>query len=138
SPERWSEILRQITSLFLIDAHRLTDTQIKVFDAVFLQLVERVDAQTLAFLSENLSGIGAAPPNTMRRLAFHDDISVAGAVLRRSNHLTDKNLVEIASLRGEEHLLEIASRQTVSASLSDELVARGELSVLRRLTQNLG
>jgi hypothetical protein len=138
SPERWSEILRQITSLFLIAAHRLTDAQIVVFDAVFLQLVERVDAQTLALLSGNLSGLSTAPPNTMRRLALHDEILVAGPVLRRSNHLTDRNLVEIASLRGEEHLLEIASRKTVSASLSDELVARGELSVLGRLTQNLG
>ena len=138
SPERWSEILRQMTSLFQTHAHRLTDAQIVVFDTVFLQLVGRVDAQTLVFLSDNLSGLSTAPPNTMRRLAFHNDISVAGAVLRRSTHLTDKNLVEIASLRGEEHLLEIASRQTVSASLSDELVARGELSVLSRLTQNLG
>lgn len=138
SPERWCEILRQMTSLFLMDAHRLTGAQIVVFDAVFLQLVERVEAQTLALLSDNLSGVSAAPPNTMRRLAFHDDILVAGPVLRRSNHLTDGNLVEIANLRSEAHMLEIASRQTVSASLSDELVARGELSVLSRLTQNLG
>lgn len=138
SPERWSEILRQIASLFLIDAHRLTDAQIVIFDAVFLQLVERVDAQTLAFLSDNLSGVSAAPPNTMRRLAFHDDILVAGPVLRRSNHLTNGSLVEIANLRSEKHMLEIAGRQTVSASVSDELVARGEVSVLSRLIQNLG
>lgn len=138
SPERWSEILRQLTSLFLIDAHRLTDAQIVVFDAVFLQLMERVDAQTLALLSDNLAALSTAPLSTLRRLALHDDILVAGPVLRRSNHLTDRNLVEIARLRGEEHLLEIAGRQTVSASLSDELVARGELSVLSRLTENLG
>lgn len=138
SPERWSEILRQITSLFLTDAYRLSDAQIVLFDTVFHQLVERVDAQTLAVLSDKLSGISAAPPNTVRLLASHTDVLVAGPVLRRSNRLTDRNLVEIANLRSEEHMLEIASRQTVSASLSDELVARGELSVLSRLTQNLG
>jgi hypothetical protein len=109
-----------------------------LFDTVFLQLVERADAQTLALLSGKLSGISAAPPNTMRLLASHSDISVAGPVLRRSPHLTDSNLVEIANLRGEEHMLEIASRQTVSVSVSDELVARGVLSVLNRLTGNLG
>lgn len=138
SPERWSEILRQITILFLSDAYRFTNAQVVVFDTVFLELVDRVDTQTLALLSDSLSGVGAALPSTMRRLAFHDNISVAGAVLRRSNTLTDENLAEIAGQRSQEHLLEIASRQSVSASLSDELVARGELSVLRRLTQNLG
>jgi len=138
SPERWSEMLGQITILFLTDAYRFNDVQIALFDAVFLQLVERVNAQTLASLSDKLSGISAAPPDTMRRLALHGDILVAGPVLRRSRHLTDENLVEIANLRSEAHLLEIAGRQAVSASVSDELVARGELSVLRRLAQNLG
>ena len=136
--KRWSQLLGQITSLFVTDAHRFTDAQIVLFDAVFLQLVERVDAQALALLSSQLSEISAALPDTMRRLAFHDDISIAGPVLRRSNQLTDSNLLEIANLRSEEHMLAIAGRQTVSALLSDELVARGELSVLGRLTQNLG
>jgi len=138
TPERWSAILRQITSLFLSDAYRFTDDQAAVFDTVFVELVDRVDARALALLGDTLCGVGAALPNTMRRLASHDEISVAGTVLRRSDTLTDENLAEIAGLRGKEHLLEIASRQSVSASLSDKLVARGELSVLRRLTQNLG
>lgn len=138
SPERWSAILGQITSLFLTDAYRFTNAQIALFDTVFLQLVERVDKQTLVLLSDKLSGISAAPPDTIRRLAFDNDISVAGPVLRRSNHLTDEHLVGIANLRSEEHMLEIASRQTVNASVSEELVARGAESVICRLTENLG
>lgn len=138
SPERWSEILGQLTTLFLIDAGRFTDAQIALFDAVFLQLVVPAGTPALGLLSDKLSGISAAPPDTIRRLALHDDISVAGPILRRSNHLTDRNLLEIAKLRGEGHSLEIASRQTVSTSLSDELVARGELSILSRLALNLG
>jgi len=138
SPERWGEILRQMTTLFLADAHRLGRAQIAVFDDVFVRLMERVDAQALALLGNNLSGITAAPPNTVRQLAFHDDVSVAGAVLRRSGHLLDRDLVEIASVRGEQHLLEICGRQTVSAPLGDKLVERGEASVLGKLVQNLG
>lgn len=138
SPARWSEILRQITSLFLLDTHRLTDPHILLFDEVFVQLIDRVDSEALAFLSDKLSGLSAAPPHTMQRLAFHDDILVAGPALRRSNRLTDGDLVKIANLRSEQHMLEIASRQTISAALSDELVARGELSVLGKLTENLG
>jgi hypothetical protein len=138
SPERWAEILRQMTRLFLADADRLNGAQIAVFDEVFLRLMERANAQALALLSNNLSGISAAPRRTIRQLAFNDDILVAGPVLRRSICLQEKDLVEIANARGEQHLLGISSRQTVSASLSDRLVERGETAVLGKLILNLG
>jgi Uncharacterised protein conserved in bacteria (DUF2336) len=138
SPERWAEILRQMTRLFLADAHRLNEGQIAVFDDVFLRLIERADAQALALLSNNLSEISAAPRKAIRQLAYHDDVLVAGAVLRRSSRLLDEDLVEIANARGGQHLLEISGRQTVSASLSDKLVERGETAVLSKLIQNLG
>jgi uncharacterized protein (DUF2336 family) len=138
SPERWAEILRQMTTLFLADAHRLSEAQIAVFDDVFVRLMERADAQALALLSNNLSRMSVAPPNTMRQLAFHDDVLVAGSILRRSCHLLDRDLVDIANVRGEQHLLEICGRQTVSARLSDKLVERGDTSVLSKLIQNLG
>ena len=138
SPERWTEILRQMTTLFLADAHRLNEVQISVFDDVFLRLMERADAQALVFLSNNLSGITVAPRKAIRQLAFHDDVLVAGPVLRRSARLLERDLVEVVNVRGEQHLLEIAGRQTVSASLSDKLVERGETAVLSKLIQNLG
>jgi len=138
SPERWAEILRRMTTLFLADAHRLNEIQIAVFDDVFLRLMKRVDAQALALLSNNLSGTSAAPRKAIRQLAFHDDVLVAGAPLRRSNRLPDRDLLEIANVRGEQHLLEMSNRQTVNASLSDKLVERGEGAVLRKLVQNLG
>jgi uncharacterized protein (DUF2336 family) len=138
SPVRCAEILRQLTKLFLADAHRLNESQIAVFDDVFLRLMERADVHALAVLSNDLSGMSAAPRKALRKLAFHDDVLVAGALLRRSSCLLDKDLVEIANARGEQHLLQISGRQTVSAALSDRLVERGEKAVLGKLIENLG
>ena len=138
SPERWAEILRQMTRLFLPNAHRLNEAQIAIFDDVFLRLIKPADEKALAILSNNLSGTSAALRNTIRQLAFHDDVLVAGPVLRRSCHLLDKDLLEIINIRGEQYLLEIAGRQTVSTSLSDRLVERGETALLIKLIQNLG
>jgi uncharacterized protein (DUF2336 family) len=137
-PERWARILRQVTQLFLADAHRFNEAQIAVFDDVFLRLMQRADTQALALLGNDLCGASAVPPKAIRRLAFHDDISVAGAVLRRSTGLPDNDLVEIASARGQEYLLEICGRQTVDAPLSDELVERGGIAVLAKLIRNSG
>jgi len=137
-PERWARILLQVTKLFLADAHRLNEAQIAVFDDVFLRLMERADTQALALLGNDLCGASAVPRKAIRRLAFHNEISVAGQVLRRSRGLTDKDLFEIASVRGQPYLLEISGRQTVDPPVSDKLVERGETAVLARLIQNLG
>ena len=137
-PERWARILLQVTKLFLADAHRLNEAQVAVFDDVFLRLMERADTQALALLGNDLCGANAVPRKAIRRLAFHGEISVAGPVLRRSRGLTDKDLFEIANVRGQPYLLEISGRQTVDPPVSDKLVERGETAVLARLIQNLG
>jgi uncharacterized protein (DUF2336 family) len=123
-PERWARILRQVTELYFAYFQRLNPGQIAVFDDVFLRLMQQADAQALALLSNSLCGVSAAPRKAIRRLAFHDDVLVAGPVLRRSRGLPDQDLEEIAGARGQEFLLEIAGRQTIHASLSDKLVER--------------
>ena len=137
-PERWARILLQVTKLFLADAHRLSEAQIAIFDDVFLRLIQRADTQALALLGNDLSGASAVPRKAIRRLASHDEILVAGPVLRRSRGLTDKDLFEIASVRAQPYLLEISGRQTVDPPVSDKLVERGETAVLARLVRNLG
>ena len=137
-PERRARILLQVTKLFLADAHRLNEAQIAVFDDVFLRLMERADTLALTLLGNDLCGASAVPRKAIRRLAFHDEILVAGPVLRRSKGLPDKDLFEIANLRGQPYLLEISGRQTVDPPVSDKLVERGETAVLARLIQNLG
>jgi len=91
-PERRARILPQVTKLFLADAHRLNEAQIAVFDDVFLRLMERADTHALALLGNDLCGASAAPRKTIRQLAFHDDVLVAGPVLRRSRGLSDNDL----------------------------------------------
>jgi uncharacterized protein (DUF2336 family) len=138
SPERRAEILRQVTDLFLCDAHRLSENQIALFDDVLIRLVERADAPTLVPLSIDLCQANSAPRKAIRQLAFHQDASVAAPVLKRSNRLPDKDLIEIASTCGQQHLLAICGRQTIHQSLSDPLVQRGDAAVHMALVQNLG
>jgi uncharacterized protein (DUF2336 family) len=138
SPERCAKMLRQVTTLFLSSAHRFNEEQIALFDDVFLRLMATVNSHSLAHLSNNLCEVSTAPRKTIRLLAFHDDVLVAGPVLKSSSRLLDKDLIEVTNLRGEQHLLQISGRQTVDVTLSDTLVKRGEKAVLRTLVQNLG
>jgi uncharacterized protein (DUF2336 family) len=138
SSQRRVEILRKVTRLFLSDADRFNEAQIDVFDDVLVRLIERVEAQVLAQLSSNLSAVGLAPKEAVRQLAFHEDASVAAPVLNKSRQLSEQDLISIANMRGQQHLLAISGRETLDESLSDVLVKRGDSTVRNTLAQNAG
>jgi hypothetical protein len=138
SSERRAEILRQVTKLFSSDADRFSESQIAVFDDVILRLIEHVEERTLTQLSHRLSEIGLAPRNTVRQLAFHEDALVAAPLLRKSNRLSEQDILQIAVERGQQHLIAIAARQTINEALSEVLAVRGDLAVQTTLVQNLG
>ena len=114
-----------MTSLFLSNADRLKESQIGAFDGLLVPLIERMDAVTLAPLSEALSTTDLAPGETIRRLAFHNDALVAAPVLRNSNRLSEKDLVEIAKTRGQQHLLAISGRKMSQRSAYRRVAATG-------------
>lgn len=138
SPERCTQVLRQVTSLFVSAADRLDETQVGVFDDIIGLLIARVDARTLAHLGDALSEMDMAPRATIRQLAFHDDASVAAPVLTKSNRLSEKDLVEIINTRGQQHLLAISGRKVLNETLTDALIGRGDVEVSNALAQNAG
>lgn len=138
SSQRGAEILRQVTSLFLSNAERFAESQIDAFDGFLVPLIERTDALVLAQISEALGGIDTAPRQAIQKLAFHEDPLVAGPVLKKSSRLSDSDLVEIASSRGQKHLLAICERKTLNETLTDMLLRHGDVEVSNALARNAG
>ena len=136
SPTRRADMLRQITNLFLSGATEFNQHQIGVFDDVFIRLVELAEVQTLTRLSTILCDLTAAPKETVRRLARHEDAAVASPLLRKSETLSESDLAEIASCRGQRHLLAIAGRTTLSEAISDTILSRGDTAVCHALAKN--
>lgn len=127
------DTLRRITDLFLSTSQQLNEEQIDVFDEVLGHLVKRMEARALAELSERLAPIENSPIGVVRKLAHDDEIAVAGPVLATSTRLSIADLVEIASTKGQEHLLAISGRRALETSVTDVLVQRGDIKVHRRL-----
>src|ERR1700722_20419237 len=88
SADKRIETLRRITDLFLVEADRLNDEQISLFDDVLGKLIHRIETKALAELSSRLAPIDNAPIDVIRRLARSDEIIVAGPVLKTSARLT--------------------------------------------------
>ena len=138
SSERRVDMLRKMTDLFLSDADRLNEQQIKVFDNVLARLMERIESQTLAQLSGQFADLNSAPRDVVRQLAFHDEIEVAGPVLARSTRLSESDLIAIASNAEQTHLLAISSRKMLNEAVTDALIGRGDNVVSRALAGNNG
>jgi uncharacterized protein (DUF2336 family) len=130
------DTLRRITDLFLSTQDRLNDDQIDVFDEVIGHLVRRMEARALAELSERLSPVDNAPVGVIRTLAHDDEIAVAGPVLLNSTRLTNTDLVEIASTKGQQHLLAISGRPALAEPVTDVLIQRGDRQVHRSLASS--
>jgi uncharacterized protein (DUF2336 family) len=138
SDGRRVEILRQVTDLFLGGAAQFNDGQVELFDGVLAQLTQRVESNVLAELSAKLSPVANAPNGVIQSLARHDAIAVAGPVLSNSPRLTDSDLIEIASTKGQGHLGAISERSRLAEAVTDVLVERGDGEVLNKLTRNEG
>jgi uncharacterized protein (DUF2336 family) len=128
--------LRRVTDLFLNDGERLSDEQVKVFDDVLCLLIARVETRAKAELSKRLAPVDYAPFEVIQHLASDDEIAVAGEVLTHSSRVSTDILVEIASTKGQDHLLAISGRANLPEAVTDVIIDRGEKRVIRKLANN--
>jgi uncharacterized protein (DUF2336 family) len=136
SSEKRVSTLRQVTDLFLHGGERLSEDQVKVFDDVLCLLVTRVESRARAQLGARLAPVDYAPFEVIQHLARDDEIAVAGSVLATSSRLRTSDLVELASTKGQDHLLAISGRTNLPEAVTDVIADRGEGSVIRKVAYN--
>src|SRR3977135_1533794 len=97
SEEKRLETIKRVTELFVSSADRLNTEQIELFDDVLERLMKTIEIRAiadvgarmaLAEMSLQLAPVSKAPPSVIRRLAKHDEITVAGPVLTESARLS--------------------------------------------------
>lgn len=130
------EMLMRITDLFFAGAARYSAEQIAVFDEVIARLVAAIEPMARAKLSARLAPARNAPAGVVRKLAFDDNIAVAGPVLRQSECLNDADLVANANSKSQQHLVAISERKNLSETVTDVLVTRGDREVVHSVSKN--
>ncbi|MEM6664813.1 MAG: DUF2336 domain-containing protein [Pseudomonadota bacterium] len=132
------ELLLRACSLFEATSDDLSEREAALFDDVLERLTRTVDETVRAESAERIAASSGNIPNTVRQLAFDNEITVAAPVLSRSDALKDEDLVEVARTRGQSHMVAIAERPALTATVTDTLVERGEQDVLRTVARNEG
>jgi uncharacterized protein (DUF2336 family) len=137
SSDKRRDLLREITDVFMAAPDRYTSTEMQHFDVILSKVTESVETALRREIAEKLADVPTAPRNLIRQLA-HDEITVAEPVLKRSQALTEEDLVRVIRQRGQEHMKAITERREVPEVVSTELVERGDKDVLVSLAKNRG
>jgi uncharacterized protein (DUF2336 family) len=138
APDRQALTLRHLTDLYLVGAEKFSSDEIVLIDDIFVRLVESIDDAARALLASRLGAAAKAPPRVLHRLACDDMIDVAAAVLKQSEALDDATLIECAVTKTQDHMLAISQRKTLSESVTDVLVKRGDRDVVLSTAMNAG
>ena len=147
SAERCCEMAERVGSLFAMSASSLDLDQHALFADIFERLINTIELRVLADvsarialaeLSSQLAPVSQAPAAVIRRLAYYDDISIAGPVLTESAKLSQDDLIEIARTKSEKHLLAISGRWWLQEIVTETLLLRRYPSVSHRLMKNPG
>jgi uncharacterized protein (DUF2336 family) len=138
SSDRRSILLRHVTDLFITGSDRYSDEEIALFDDVFNRLSVAIETSARALLAIRLAPLPHAPPRIVRTLAFDDAIEVSGPILSQSPRLDDPTLIENARTKSQDHLLAISRRPSLSESITDVLVERGDQQVVLSTVENRG
>lgn len=137
SSEKRRDLLRDITDVFMTSPDRYTSSEMQHFDVIMSRVTEQVETSLRRELAEKLADVSNAPQGLVRQLA-RDEISVAEPVLKRSEALTEEDLLGIVRQRGQDHMRAITKRRQVPEKLTAELVERGDEDTLASLAENQG
>ncbi len=137
-PKRRSRAVRQIADLFLAHSDHFTTDSTAIFDQILGQLVPRTEIATRAHVAARLGPLANAPALTIKRLARDDEISVSGPVLSASPLIEDEMLIDIARMKGQQHLSAIAARPKINEGVTDVILRRGDRAVVRTVAGNQG
>src|SRR5207245_7464422 len=102
TPESCSRALWHATDILI--AGRYSEDQIWTFGEIIERLAEEIEFAARVRLANKLAPSNNAPINLIKQFAFDDSIDVAGPVLRQSERLETKMLVENASTKSQKPL----------------------------------
>lgn len=138
STDRRLTKLQKVADLLVAHGERLTPAQIDIFDGLLVGFVSDCDIDALVELSRKLAPVSYAPLSVVKRLACDLNITVASPVLALSPVLSSDDLMEVATSRGQGHLLAISGRSAIDATVTQALIDLGGRDVLRSVAANNG
>ncbi len=135
--EKRPELLERVADLYFLTLEQQSQSDTDAFGDVMERMAYEADVISRIRLSERLAKSESAPIELLRRLA-RDEICIARPVLQYSSCLREGDLVSISSDAEQDHLMATAHRSELTKPVTDMIVERGEVDVLKAVIGNIG
>lgn len=135
--EKRPELLERVTDLYFLTLERQGQSDKDAFGDVLERMAYEANTISRVRLSERLAKSSSAPLELLRRLA-RDEICIARPVLQYSPCLREGDLVAISGEAEQEHLMATAHRAELTRPVTDIIVERGDVEVLKAVIGNTG
>lgn len=135
--EKGPELLERVADLYFLTLDQQSQDDTDAFCDVMERMAFAADALTRTRFSERIAWAESAPIALLRRLA-RDEICVARPVLQYSPGLREGDLVSISTDAEQDHLMATAHREFLTKPVTNIIVQRGELNVLKTIINNTG
>ena len=137
SPEARGLLVQGLNELCLKSGVQMSENERQLVYEIFSALLDTVQVNVRASLSDDLADRDDAPKALITRLA-RDAIEVAEPVLARSLVLEETDLVEIVQAEPDSHRLAVTRRETLSGTLTQAIAREASEAVLVALLENEG
>lgn len=126
---------KSLSEVFLTHYPTLTRRERGLMHDILQQTIRETEMSLRKVLSEKLA-VDENVPRSLAKILANDEIEVAFPILSLSDALLDEDLIEIVHKRSVEYQLAVSKRPTVSESVSDAIVERGNEDVIASLLLN--
>ncbi len=130
-------LTRRLADIVCLPETRVSPQERWMTADVLEALLQNADPSLRAKVAERLADQAEAPAALLRRLAL-DEFTVAEPILRRSDALTDFDMMEIARKGGPNHQMALARRDAVSETVAAALASTAGPEVIAVLLRNSG
>lgn len=113
----------------------LSPEELELTYEILRKLINQVEVQIRRYIADYLAERADVPADLLTFLT-HDVINVAYPMLVHSRQLSDDDLIEISTSKGQPHAVAIAKRAELSADVTRHLVDTGDTEVLMQLLKN--
>jgi uncharacterized protein (DUF2336 family) len=137
SAEGRRNLFSTVCDLFLGESVTLSDRERSLMGEILRQLVRDVEVTVRKAVADRLAKRSDAPYALVVELA-NDQIEVAHGILKDCDLLRDADLIEVIRHRTMEHQVAVATRKSLSATVSSALVETGNQDVIATLLNNHG
>ncbi|MEO1135225.1 MAG: DUF2336 domain-containing protein [Pseudomonadota bacterium] len=135
SPESRQTLLRALTQVYLSNRAQYDAAVLAQMDALLVRLTQDAAGAQRRALAEQIAMMRGAPHGLVKLLAS-DAITIAAPLLRRSEILSDDDLIALIAKGGQAHMSAIARRENLSERVASALIRRADQDALIALAEN--